>query len=301
MLLLRRCRSAGTCGATDTPMAIRGRMIGQGSRPCCAGPASAVGISLAWRAPGPVLLLGNIPPAGHCSSSCAVLVFICGPSCIVCYYPFSCMLRWSLCCTDTVMRDLLLCTRRSMTICSLDRRLLLVAADLRHKACEFAQRFTSEFHDRIQIGTCLLVEPERDGRVPPAAGLQEHELHGYLLGVVLEQGESEAQARSERDRSVLREQVRMQGSGKLVQVRTTLMACLQCLGWMRASHSKSTKDAPSRSWVWSRERCVTCTRSSSRGTSTEKRCCIRMSPFLKTYGVPGRPVARCAARRSPPR
>src|SRR5260370_828807 len=84
------------------------------------------------------------------------------------------------------------------TICSLDRRLLVVAADLRHKACEFAQRFATEFHDRIQVGTRLLVKPERDGRVPPAAGLQEHQLHGCLLGIVLEQGESEAQAHSER-------------------------------------------------------------------------------------------------------
>ena len=80
---------------------------------------------------------------------------------------------------------------------------------------EFPQRFAVEFHDRIQVGTRLLVEPERDGRVPPAAGLQEHKLHSCLLGVVLEQGESEAQAGSERGRAVLRKQARMQGSSKL--------------------------------------------------------------------------------------
>ena len=104
----------------------------------------------------------------------------------------------------------------SDTICSLDRRLLLVAASLHRKACEFAQRFATEFHDRIQVDTYLLVEPARDSCVPPAVGLQEHKLHGCSLGVVLEQGASEAQTRSERGRAVLRKHIRMQGSGKLV-------------------------------------------------------------------------------------
>src|SRR5260370_24402045 len=57
-------------------------------------------------------------------------------------------------------------------------------------------------------------------------------------------------------------------------VCTVLMACLQCLGWMIASPSKSTKEAPSCSWAWRREECVTCTWSSSRGTSTRNCCCI---------------------------
>src|SRR5258708_25318866 len=49
---------------------------------------------------------------------------------------------------------------------------------------------------------------------------------------------------------------------------------------MIASYSKSKRAAPSCSWAWSREQCVTCTWSSKRGTSTEKRCCIGISPFL---------------------
>ncbi len=76
----RAAGSAGTIGATDTPMAIRGRMIGHGSRPCCAGPMRAVGRSLALSAPGPVLLLGDAPPTGDLSFS----MFVCIDGCISC-------------------------------------------------------------------------------------------------------------------------------------------------------------------------------------------------------------------------
>src|SRR5258708_19260080 len=73
-----------------------------------------------------------------------------------------------------------------------------------------------EVHDRIEVGRYLLVEPVRDSCVPSAVGLHQDKLHGCLLGVVIEQGESEAQACSERGRAVLRKHICMQGSGKLV-------------------------------------------------------------------------------------
>src|SRR5258707_658457 len=117
------------------------------------------------------------------------------------------MLHWGLCWTCRVI-----------AACALDRRFLggrYGTAGLRYKTGGFAPRFARWLPYRIQVGTCLLVEPARESRVPPAAGLQEHQLHGCLLGVVLEQGESEAQAGCERGRAVLREQGRMQGRGKL--------------------------------------------------------------------------------------
>ncbi len=173
-------------------------------------------MSLALLAAGPVLLLGNIPrrrgTARHrvrCWSSSAVLRASSAPvlSHACCAGTRVVLVRSSL---PAPLHEVVTPSAPSTDASCWSRRTCVI------KRASSRSVSPVEFHDRIQVGTRLLVEPERDGRVPPAAGLQEHKLHGYFLGVVLEQGESEAQARSERGRAVLREQVRMQGSSKLV-------------------------------------------------------------------------------------